>query len=67
MLSFGPAAATDADTFDQSFSLDGTPDPRMGFDKDEKFVSIALDIDDYNELYICCLKFAVPLGAAQLN
>ncbi|MGC1497318.1 MAG: DM13 domain-containing protein [Sulfitobacter sp.] len=73
-------------TFDANFSLDGAPDPRVGFGKDGKFVSISdlgalknlngaqsyvvpasLDIDDYNELYIWCLKFAVPLGVAQLN
>ena len=73
-------------TFDQGFSLDGAPDPRVGFGKDGSFVSIAdlgalknlngaqsyvvpasLNIDDYNELYIWCLEFAVPLGVAQLN
>lgn len=30
-------------------------------------VPASLDIDAYNELYIWCLKFAVPLGVAQLN
>ena len=73
-------------TFDSTFSLDGAPDPRVGFGKDGKFVSLSdlgelknlngaqsyivpasLNIDDYNELYIWCLKFAVPLGVAQLN
>ena len=24
-------------------------------------------VDDYNEVYIWCLKFAVPLGVAQIN
>lgn len=30
-------------------------------------VPASLNIDDYNELYIWCLEFAVPLGVAQLN
>lgn len=73
-------------TFDSNFSLDGAPDPRVGFGKDGKFVSLSdlgalknlngaqsyivpasLDIHDFNELYIWCKKFAVPLGVAQLN
>lgn len=73
-------------TFDSSFSLDGAPDPRVGFGKDGTFVGLSdlgklknlngaqsyvvpasLDLDDFNELYIWCLKFAVPLGVAQLN
>ncbi|WP_370399527.1 DM13 domain-containing protein [Sulfitobacter sp. JB4-11] len=73
-------------TFDSSFSLDGAPDPRVGFGKDGTFINASdlgvlkkldgaqsyvvpasLSIDDYNELYIWCLKFAVPLGVAQLN
>ena len=73
-------------TFDASFSLDGAPDPRVGFGKDGKYVDISdlgklkqlngaqsyivpasLDIDDFNELYIWCLKFGVPLGVATLG
>ena len=73
-------------TFDSSFSLDGAPDPRVGFGKDGKFVNASdlgvlkqlngsqsyivpasLNVDDFNELYIWCRKFAVPLGVAQLN
>lgn len=73
-------------TFDASFSLDGAPDPRVGFGKDGEFINASdlgvlknlngaqsyivpasLNIDDFNELYIWCLKFAVPLGVAQLN
>jgi hypothetical protein len=30
-------------------------------------VPASLNIDDFNELYIWCLKFAVPLGVAQLS
>ena len=73
-------------TFDASFSLDGAPDPRVGFGKDGKYVDISdlgklkqlngaqsyivpasIDIDDFNELYIWCLKFGVPLGVASLG
>ena len=73
-------------TFDASFSLDGAPDPRVGFGKDGKYVGLSdlgklktlngaqsyivpasLAIDDFNELYIWCLKFGVPLGVAELS
>jgi hypothetical protein len=73
-------------TFDSAFSLDGAPDPRVGFGKDGEYVNLSdlgalqnlngeqsyivpasLNIDDFNELYIWCLKFGVPLGVAQLN
>lgn len=73
-------------TFDAAFSLDGAPDPRVGFGKDGKFIDISdlgalknlngaqsyivpasLNIDDFNELYIWCLKFGVPLGVAELG
>lgn len=73
-------------TFDASFSLDGAPDPRVGFGRDGEYVDISdlgalknlngaqsyvvpasLNIDDFNELYIWCLKFGVPLGVAELS
>lgn len=68
------------------FSLDGAPDPRVGFGKDGKYdlatgmgllkslngkqtftVPAGVDPADYNEVYIWCLKFSVPLGVAALN
>ena len=68
------------------FSLDGAPDPRVGFGKDVKYdtatgmgllkslkgkqsftVPACVDPADYNEVYIWCLKFSVPLGVAALN
>ncbi|MEL6807296.1 MAG: DM13 domain-containing protein [Pseudomonadota bacterium] len=68
------------------FSLDGAPDPRVGFGKDGKYdtatgmgllkslngtqsftVPAGVDPADYNEIYIWCLKFSVPLGVAALN
>ena len=68
------------------FSLDGAPDPRVGFGKDVKYdtatgmgllkslngkqsftVPAGVDPADYNEVYIWCLKFSVPLGVAALN
>ena len=73
-------------TFAANFSLDGAPDPRVGFGKDGKYVDLSdlgelkningaqsyivpasLDIDDFNELYIWCLQFGVPLGVAELG
>lgn len=30
-------------------------------------VPASVNIDDYNEIYIWCLKFSVPLGVALLN
>jgi hypothetical protein len=73
-------------TFDSSFSLDGAPDPQVGFGKDGKFIDAsnlgvlknlngtqsyivpaAINIDDFNELYIWCVRFAVPLGVAKLG
>ena len=68
------------------FSLDGAPDPRVGFGKDGKYdlatgmgllqslngkqsftVPACGDPADYNEVYIWCLIFSVPLGVAALN
>lgn len=68
------------------FSLDGAPDPRVGFGKDGKYdtatgmgllkslngtqsftVPAGVDPADYNEVYIWCLKFNVPLGVASIN
>ena len=68
------------------FSLDGAPDPRVGFGKDGKYdkatgmgllkslngaqsftVPAGVDPADYNQVYIWCLKFNVPLGVAALN
>ena len=71
---------------DANFSLDGAPDPRVGFGTDGEFVALSdlgalqnlngaqtynvpasINVDDFNEVYIWCLKFGVPLGVAQLN
>ncbi|WP_298916645.1 DM13 domain-containing protein [uncultured Roseobacter sp.] len=30
-------------------------------------VPASVNVDDYNEIYIWCLKFSVPLGVAALN
>ncbi|MGB5863403.1 MAG: DM13 domain-containing protein [Sulfitobacter sp.] len=78
----GSATVTLAD----DFSLDGAPDPRVGFGKDGKYVDgtdvgllknlkggqsftvpASINVDDFNEVYIWCLKFAVPLGVAELR
>ena len=71
---------------DSNFSLDGAPDPKVGFGVDGKFsaasdlgeltnkdglqvyvVPASVNVDDFNEVYIWCEEFAVPLGVAALN
>jgi hypothetical protein len=71
---------------DSDFSLDGAPDPRVGFGADGTFVEASdlgelqnisgvqvyvvpptVNIEDFNEIYIWCLKFGVPLGVASLH
>ena len=73
-------------TLHEDFSLDGAPDPRVGFGRDGEYatethlgalqklagtqtyiVPASVNLDDYNEIYIWCLKFSVPLGVAALN
>ncbi len=71
---------------DTNFSLDGAPDPRVGFGKDGKYIDTSdlgaltskeglqvyivpasVNVDDFNEVYIWCRKFGVPLGIASIN
>lgn len=71
---------------DSDFSLDGAPDPRVGFGKNGTYadasdlgeltsktgvqvyiVPASVNVDDFNEVYIWCRKFSVPLGVATLN
>ena len=71
---------------DENFSLDGAPDPRVGFGTDGVYadasdlgaltqkeglqvyiVPASVNVDDFNEVYIWCRQFAVPLGVAALN
>ncbi len=71
---------------DSDFSLDGAPDPRVGFGRDGVYaeatdlgelqkikglqiyvVPASINVDDFNEVYIWCLKFGVPLGVATLG
>jgi hypothetical protein len=68
------------------FSLDGAPDPKVGFGKDGKYdikaqlghliskdgqqayvVPASVNPKDYNEVYIWCEKFNVPLGVATIK
>lgn len=68
------------------FSLDGAPDPKLGFGNDgtydetttfsdldklrgEQVYTIPASIDPsaYNEFYIWCEQFSVPLGVAALQ
>ena len=69
-----------------NFTLDGAPDPKVGFGTDGKYDDASdlgvlksntggqeytvpgdLDVSGYNEVYIWCKKFSVPLGVAKLN
>ncbi len=71
---------------DTDFSLDGGPDPRVGFGTDGTFaestdlgelqnltglqiyvVPASVNVDDFNEVYIWCKEFSVPLGVADLH
>ena len=72
--------------FAEDFSLDGAPDPKVGFGKDGEFDSAttlaplqsltgaqvytvpdSVDVGAYNEVYVWCERFSVPLGVAQLD
>ena len=80
--------STDSGTLailESDFSLDGAPDPKLGFGKDgydtsttfSKLASnkglqvylipASVDPSKYNEFYIWCEKFSVPLGVAKLR
>lgn len=67
------------------FSLDGAPDPKIGFGKDgfqsdtlftelndkegaQVYVIPAnINIADFNEVYIWCDEFSIPLGMARIG
>ena len=69
----------------EDFSLDGAPDPKLGFGKDGYDTSTTfaplrsktgaqryaipdgIDVANYNEFYIWCEQFSVPLGIAELQ
>ncbi len=71
---------------DTDFSLDGAPDPRVGFGSNGTYVDASdlgelqeisglqiykvppsVNVEDFNEVYIWCLQFGVPLGVAALS
>ncbi|WP_299153796.1 DM13 domain-containing protein [uncultured Tateyamaria sp.] len=71
---------------DTDFSLDGAPDPRVGFGNDGTYVDVTdlgelqqltglqiyivpptVNVDDFNEVYIWCKQFSVPLGVAGIS
>ena len=73
-------------TLEDNFSLDGAPDPSVGFGKNGKYskatylgnlkslkgkqsfvIPASVDLSLFNEVYIWCAKFTVPLGVAPLN
>jgi len=68
------------------FSLDGAPDPKVGFGTSGKYdiksqlghlnsntgeqkfkIPADLNIESYDEIYIWCEKFSVPLGVAKIK
>ncbi|WP_350336067.1 DM13 domain-containing protein [Coralliovum pocilloporae] len=67
----------------KDFSLDGAPDPWVGLGKNGKYgaeIAVLKNKDgaqtykikadkagDFNEVYIWCKKFTVPLGVAKLH
>ncbi len=71
--------------FDENFSFDGAPDPKVGFGHDgfdaesliaplqsnsgaqTYVVPATLDVSQYNEVYVWCEQFSVPLGVARLQ
>ncbi len=71
---------------ESDFSLDGAPDPKIGFGNDGTFapetlftalenntgmqiyeVPASIDPTKFDEVYIWCEKFSVPLGVATLK
>ena len=71
---------------ESDFSLDGAPDPKLGFGKDGQYdpaskiaplvnnrglqvygVPDSVDVGGYNEFYVWCEKYSVPLGIAALK
>jgi hypothetical protein len=70
----------------QDFSLDGAPDPKVGFGRDGAYdkkaqlaplsankghqtyqLPASVDPANYNEVYIWCEQYSVPLGVAKLQ
>lgn len=68
------------------FSLDGAPDPKVGFGNNGKYdpkaqlgelvskngaqaynIPSSVNVNAYNEVYIWCEKFNVPLGIAKIK
>ena len=71
---------------DSDFSLDGAPDPHVGFGLDGTYdeatdlglltsntgvqvfiVPASINLDNFNQVYIWCKEFGVPLGLASLR
>ncbi len=77
---------TDSIDFQDDFSFDGAPDPKIGFGKNGEFdtstiveplkanngaqsysIPDSVDLKAYNEVYVWCEKYSVPLGVARLQ
>jgi hypothetical protein len=80
------AEGTTVVLLDANFSLDGAPDPSVGFGINGEYVSVTdlgalqnlnglqafvvpanVNVADFDEVYIWCEQFTVPLGVASIN
>ena len=80
------AEGTTVVLLDANFSLDGAPDPSVGFGVNGDYVAATdlgplqnlnglqayivpanLDVRDFDEVFIWCDQFSVPLGVAAIN
>lgn len=80
------AEGTTVVLLDADFSLDGAPDPSVGFGINGEYVAATdlgdlqnlnglqayvvpadLDVADFDQVYIWCDQFSVPLGVAAIN
>ena len=80
------AEGTTVVLLDADFSLDGAPDPSVGFGINGEYVSATdlgdlqnlnglqayvvpanINVADFDQVYIWCDQFSVPLGVAAIN
>jgi len=80
------AEGTTVVLLDENFSLDGAPDPSVGFGINGEYVSASdlgdlqnlnglqayvvpanINVADFDQVYIWCDQFSVPLGVAEIN
>jgi hypothetical protein len=57
---------------ESDFKFDGAPDPKVGFGAGGAYdpksqLAASLDLSAYDEVYIWCQRYSVPLGVARLE